>query len=98
MLHNYETRVFFEKAKEFNVKFENVSSFANKFDEIMIIDKLNDVEKYDGACTVVPKANQEQVLETKDKYVTSNIVVTKVPFYETSNDSGKTIYIASEVM
>lgn len=52
---------------------------------------------YQGDYTVIPKAHEATILETRDKTLTDNVTVTKVPFHETSNLSGTTIFIASEV-
>ena len=55
------------------------------------------VEIYDGAYLVVPKAHEEQVLETAQKLLLEDVTVTKVPYYETSNlFDGKTAYIAED--
>lgn len=54
-----------------------------------------DADKYEGEYIVTPLAFTDQELETKDKVLTDNVVVLKVPKYETSNVSGgKTVYIA----
>lgn len=53
-------------------------------------------EIYTGQTVVVPSAYFEQELYTKDKLVKSNITVRKIPYYETTNDTGKTIYIGNE--
>lgn len=52
---------------------------------------------YTGAYEVTPKAYEEQILETARKYLTQNVTVHEVPYYVTSNQSGETVYIASEV-
>ncbi len=52
-------------------------------------------EEYEGEYSVTPHAHDIQVLETKDKVCTENVVVLKVPKYETSNlAGGTTVYIA----
>lgn len=52
---------------------------------------------YDGEYNVIPKAYEEQVLQTKEKTLLENVTVQKVPFYEISNASGgTTVYIAEE--
>ena len=48
-------------------------------------------EPYEGEYTVIPKANAPTVLETAGK------TLSKIPYYETSNPTGDTVYIASEV-
>lgn len=56
------------------------------------------VPEYTGEYTIIPKADEAQILQTKDKRMTDDLTVTKVPYFETSNEHGKTIYIASEVV
>ena len=52
---------------------------------------------YEGEMIVTPKAHQVTVLPTKDRLVEDDISVLKIPYYETSNESGTTVYIADEV-
>lgn len=52
---------------------------------------------YTGEYTVIPKANEETVLRTKEKRMLDDVTVTEIPYYETSNTSGTTVYIAGEV-
>lgn len=52
---------------------------------------------YEGEYNVIPKAHENVVLETKDKLMDDDVTVLKVPYYETSNLTGETVYIASEV-
>ena len=54
-------------------------------------------EPYEGEYTVIPKANAPTVLETAGKTLDKDVTVTKIPYYETSNPTGDTVYIASEV-
>lgn len=51
---------------------------------------------YTGETDIIPKAYQDQILNTANKLVTQNILVHKVPYTETHNDSGVTVYIAKE--
>lgn len=51
---------------------------------------------YDGEYIITPKPFEEQVLESKDKMMQEDVVVLAIPYYETSNISGKTIYIGGE--
>lgn len=51
---------------------------------------------YDGRYTVIP-TKYEQSLETKNKIVKADIKIKEIPYYETSNISGTTVYIANEV-
>lgn len=53
---------------------------------------------YDGDYTVVPSASTSKTLETSQLLMAKDVVVTKVPYSETSNLSGGlTVYIAEEV-
>ena len=52
-------------------------------------------EPYEGDYIVTPKAHL-QSLPTRNKYMVNNLTVLQVPYYETSNTYGNTVYIASE--
>ena len=54
-------------------------------------------ELYTGEYDIVPKAAEEQKLPWAGKKMEKDVTVQKVPYYETSNDTGITVYIASEV-
>lgn len=54
-------------------------------------------DPYTGDYQVIPKADEDQILPTKDKRMTDDVTVLRVPYYETSNVYGNTVYIASEV-
>ena len=54
-------------------------------------------DPYTGDLTVIPKAFEEQVLQTAFKTMPGNVVVLEVPYFETHNESGMTAYIANEV-
>lgn len=51
---------------------------------------------YEGETEVIPKAHNDVILLTRNKVVTSDITIFKVPTYETHNVSGTTFYIAEE--
>lgn len=55
-------------------------------------------EIYDGEYTVHSEAHEVQTLPTANKQLVKNIIVEKIPYFETSNLSdGITAYIGSEV-
>lgn len=54
------------------------------------------VPVYAGPYSVTPKADTAQTLSTAGKQMTEDVTVAKVPYYETSNTSGTTVYIAEE--
>lgn len=47
-----------------------------------------DTTLYEGAYQVTPMANVEQILRTAKTILEENIVVEKIPYYETSNLAG----------
>lgn len=47
---------------------------------------------YDGDYEIIPKVNA-QTIETKNKKMKENLTVLAIPYYETSNPTGKTVYI-----
>ncbi|MFA6873509.1 MAG: hypothetical protein WCQ86_05970 [Bacteroidaceae bacterium] len=54
---------------------------------------------YSGDYEVVPNAFSAQVLPTANKSLMQDVVVQKIPYYETSNvQQGITVYIAEEVI
>ena len=52
---------------------------------------------YTGDYVVTPKAHEQTVLPTKRKIMADDVTVLEIPYWETSNISGKTVYIAEEV-
>lgn len=59
--------------------------------------RVLEAEVYDGEYTVAPKAHESQTLETANKLLEENVLVLDVPYFQTSNEYGDTVYIASEV-
>lgn len=53
-------------------------------------------DHYSGDYEVSPDANTSVSLNTSGKLMDSDVKVLKIPYWETSNVSGKTVYIASE--
>ena len=52
--------------------------------------------RYNGEYEVTPKF-EEQTLETKDKVMSENVTVHKIPRYDVANEAGGvTVYIATE--
>lgn len=49
-------------------------------------------EDYTGEYNVIPKI-EAQSLPTADKHLTDNVTVEPIPYYEVSNQKGKTIII-----
>lgn len=51
---------------------------------------------YSGEYEVLPKANENTILPTKNKILEENVIVLDIPYYEVSNTTGTTIYIGKE--
>lgn len=49
---------------------------------------------YIGEYEVTPRS-YEQYLDTNDKYMSDDVTVKQIPYFETSNDYGETIYIGT---
>lgn len=54
------------------------------------------VEPYSGEYIITPMAFEDQTFETSNKLLLNDVTVRAIPYYETSNISGKTIYIGGE--
>ena len=54
-------------------------------------------DTYQGPYEVAPHAFEEQTLKTANMGMKENVVVLEVPYFEVSNDTGTTVYIAKEV-
>ena len=52
-------------------------------------------DSYDDGYIVTPRVHA-QTLNTKNKLMKDNVSVLAIPYYETSNLSGKTVYIGGE--
>ena len=50
-----------------------------------------------GPYEVTPSTADDIILETKKKTMLDDVTVFKIPYYETSNESGLTVYIGNEV-
>ena len=50
---------------------------------------------YNGSYEITPRVD-EQVLETRSKTMRDDLTVLAIPYYETSNPTGKTVYIGGE--
>lgn len=49
-------------------------------------------EDYSGPYTVTPKV-ESQSLSTADKHLSSDVTIEPIPYYEVSNQNGKTVII-----
>lgn len=54
-------------------------------------------DPYGGPYEVTPSTETDIILATKKKSMLDDVTVFKIPYYETSNESGYTVYIGNEV-
>ena len=54
------------------------------------------IENYQGEYIVTSKPFKDSVLETGGLRMTQDITIEKIPYYETGNESGYTVYIGGE--
>lgn len=73
---------------------ETFRGYAEKIGEIT---EGGEVSYYDGDYVVIPLAEEEKVLETKNKLMSDDVTVKKVPSYSVDNEYGQTVSIGVEV-
>ena len=79
----------------FLLETDNIKGSISGMSEICgALTPSNDYPVYDGINEVTPLAYQSTTLPTNGRLMESDIVVKEVPYYETSNASGHTVYIA----
>lgn len=68
-----------------------------EFQDLHTVTTAPDVEIYDGAYVVTPKADVAQTLPTAQRYLLQDVNVKKIPYYEVDNAAGgSTIYIGAD--
>ena len=72
---------------------EEGAEFCLDFGEVTVIH--TDPNPYAGPYEVIPLAWEDQILPTKNKYMTGDVTVFEVPYAEVSNPEGTTVVIAS---
>ena len=72
-------------------------SLDTEFANFQLATVREDVEPYMGEYKITPKVDA-QTIPTAQKYMTDNVHVKAIPYFETSNNmDGYTVYIGSEV-
>lgn len=76
----------------------NIVGSLNSVGEIVGNLSLNGTEytDYNGEYEITPQV-ESQILQTRNKIMRNNMQINEIPYYETSNEYGKTAYIGSEV-
>lgn len=81
----------------FSIGFATTHNFSAGFENIQVVTDTGGIPAYRGEYVVTPRVNGT-VLETAKKYMTDDVTVKAIPFYDVSNDSGgTTVYIANEL-
>ena len=71
-------------------------SGVNTLKGILTIPPITEtINIYEGDYTIVPKV-ESQLMRTKNKKMEDNVTVLAIPYFETSNLTGKTVYIGGE--
>lgn len=81
-------------AATFNATFKESNNLTATFN-VQIV--ASDKPTYGGTYEVTPSAHEAQILETAGTIMEDDVTVKIIPFFQTSNVSGDTVYIASEV-
>ena len=77
-------------------KITGVISTTNTILGDIVIPPERPIDPYMGEYEVQSKPFEDEVLRTKNHSMTKNLTVLKIPYYETSNETGYTIYIGGE--
>ena len=56
--------------------------------------QCHEVQKYSGSYDVTPRS-YAQTLDTDSKYMEEDVNVRAIPYFETSNEDGTTVYIGT---
>ena len=88
---------FFESYQVLGLDFqEGLSNIGLQFDQVVEIVK-SDANPYTGDYAVTPSVGGS-IMPTKDKYMTQDVTVKPIPYYNVSNPAGgSTVYIAKEI-
>lgn len=77
----------------FDMTFETDEIFVDLIATENIIIETVEGEHYEGDVDITPSPSSDITLETEGYLMDSDVTVRKIPYYETSNESGITIYI-----
>lgn len=61
--------------------------------QLTIPNTVTEADEYDGEYQVTPRVADITVLQTRNKILRNNVTIFKVPRWDTSNESGTTVYI-----
>lgn len=61
-----------------------------------IVSSNLDYDFYEGNYNIIPTVNP-QILYTENKVMENNLNIQSIPYYEVSNNNGKTVYIGGDL-
>lgn len=81
---------------ETNSNIKGLINSANHLEGKIIAGGTAVYPDYEGTYDVIPKT-ESQTLNTQNKILREDMLIESIPYFETSNQYGNTIYIGSEV-
>lgn len=89
---------FQEFDKKLNVDFRTRNEKIKvDFEHLQVVSDNVGVDYYKGNYTVTPKV-EKQELATRQKFLTENVKIKEIPFFEVSNlEGGQTVFIGKEL-
>lgn len=79
---------------DFRTRNENIKVY---FEHLQVVSNNVAVDHYKGDYTVTPKV-EKQELATRQKFLTENVKIKEIPFFEVSNTEGvQTVFIGKEL-
>lgn len=89
---------FQELDKKLDVDFRTINEKIKvDFEHLQVVSDHAEVEYYKGNYTVTPKV-EKQELDTRQKFLTENVKIKEIPFFEVSNtEGGQTVFIGKEL-
>lgn len=89
---------FQELDKKLNVDFRTRNEKIKvDFEHLQVVSDNVGVDYYKGNYTVTPKL-EKQELATRQKFLTENVKIKEIPFFEVSNlEGGQTVFIGKEL-
>lgn len=89
---------FRELDKKLNVDFHTRNEQIKvDFEHLQVVSDNVGADYYKGDYTVTPKV-EKQELATRKKFLTENVKIKEIPFFEVGNsEGGDTVYIGSKV-
>ncbi len=89
---------FRELDKKLNVDFRTRNEQIKvDFEHLQVVSDNVGVDYYKGDYTVTPKVEKQEIA-TRKKFLTENVKIKEIPFFEVGNsEGGDTVYIGSEV-